>query len=344
MTSDLEELLHEGLDRLTADAKLPAGLVGRARLRNRQRKTAIRASVAAGTALAAAAAAIIVISGAGRGPQGGGPHGGGAAQTQTVAYVTSRTQQALAAEAGKGRAIEEILTSGRHVTFGFTVLNMALSKEKNPVGSAVMPGVLAGFSAERMVTWFYRQRILYEGFSAAGTQVFNSTFNVVTNRSGRQVTKVYGAAYPARTRWRTNLGGQNGSLPPLTCQTAVGVAPLGSSWRAALSKAVSCGLFRLDGRQRVDGVDALKIVSKPDDGLPARETIWVDPATYLPVRVDVGFPARHGSQSLLVYDYRWLTPTKGHLAALRDAVRGAAIPPGFRKLPSNYLPLSGANP
>ena len=338
MTSDLEELLHEGLDRLTADAEVPAGLAGQARRRNRQRRMAIRASVAAGTALAAAAAAIIVTSGAGSGPQGGG-----AAQTQTVAYVTSRTQQALAAEAGKGRAIEEILTSGRHVTFGFTVLNLALSEEKNPVGSAVVPGVLAGVSAQRMVTWSYRERVLYEGFSAAGTQVFNSTFNVVTTRSGRQVTKVYGAAYPARIRWRTNLGGQNGPLPPLTCQTSVGVAPLGSGWRAALSKAVSCGLFRLDGRQQVDGVDALKIVSKPDDGLPARETIWVDPATYLPVRVTVAFRAAHGSQSLLVYDYRWLAPVKGNLAALRAAVRGAAIPPGFRKLPSKYLPLSGAN-
>lgn len=339
MTSDLEELLHQGLDRLTADAGVPAGLVRRARQRNRQRRTAIRASVAAGTALAAAAAAIIVTSGAGRGPQGGA-----AAQTQTVAYVTSRTQQALAAEAAKGRAIEEILTSGRHVTFGFTVLNMALSKEKNPVGSAVVPGVLAGVSAQRMATWIYRDRILYEGFSAAGTQVFNSTFNVVTTRSGRQVTKVYGAAYPARTRWRTNLVGQSGPLPPLTCQTAVVVAPLGSRWRAALSKAVSCGLFRLDGRQRVDGVDALKIVSKPGDGLPVRETIWVDPVTYLPVRVGVAFLAAHGPQRLLVYDYRWLTPTKGNLAALRAAVHGATIPPGFRKLPSNYLPLSGANP
>jgi RNase P protein component len=339
MTSDLEELLHEGLDRLTAGAEVPAGLLGRARLRNRQRRMAIRASVAAGTALAAAAAVIIVTSGAGHRPQGGG-----ATQTQTVAYVTSRTQQALAAEERKGRAIEEILTSGRHVTFGFTVLNMALSKEKNPVGSAVLPGVLAGVSAERMVTWLYRQRILYEGFSAAGTQVFNSTFNVITTRSGRQVTKVYGAAYPARTRWKTDLGGQSGPLPPLTCQTVIGVAPLGSSWRAALSKAVSCGLFRLDGRQRVDGVDALKIASKPDNGLPARETIWVDPATYLPVRVAVAFRSAHAAQSLLVYDYRWLLPTKGNLAALRAAVRGAAIPPGFRKLPPNYLPLSGANP
>ena len=156
---------------------------------------------------------------------------------------------------------------------------MALSKEKNPVGSAVMPGVLAGVGAQRMATWIYRDRILYEGFSAAGTQVFNSTFNVVTTRSRRQVTKVYGAAYPARIRWRTN--------PSARAERIAAPADLpdrgrhrpasGSSWRAALSKAVSCGLFRLDGRQRVNGVNALKIVSKPGDGLPppGRPSGWI---------------------------------------------------------------------
>jgi hypothetical protein len=206
-----------------------------------------------------------------------------------------------------------------------------------------VPGVLAGVAAQQMVTWIYRGRLLYEGFSAAGAPVFNSTFSTVTTRSGHQVTRVYGAAYPARTRWQTILGRQNGPLPRLTCQRAVGMAPLGSSWRTALSKAVSCGLFRLDGRQQVDGVDALKIVSKPGGGLPARETIWVDPVTYLPVRVDVAFPAAHGSASLLEYDYSWLQPTRANLAALRAAVRGATIPPGFKKLPAKYLPLPGAN-
>lgn len=84
-------------------------------------------------------------------------------------------------------------------------------------------------------------------------------------------------------------------------------------------------------------------MSKPDDGLPVRETIWVDPATYLPVRVEVAFPAAHGPQSLLVSDYGWLQPTKSNLAALRAAVGGETIPPGFRKMPSKYLPVARAN-
>lgn len=337
MTGDLEELLHEGIDRLTADAEVPAGLVGRARLRNRQRRNAIRACVAAGTALVAAVAAIVVTSGASRGPQPGGT-----VQTQTLAYVTTRTQQALAKEAGDGRAIEVIHTSGRHETFGFTVLNQSPSVQRSGA-SAVVPGVLAGVAAQRMVTWTYRNRVLHEGFSAAGTLVFNSTFNTVTTRSGHQVTRLYGAAYPVRTRWQTIVSGSSGPVPRPTCQTALAIAPGGSNMRAALAKAVSCGLFRLDGRQQVNGVDALKIVSKPNDGLPARESIWVDPVTYLPVRVDVAFPPAHGSQSLLEYDYRWLQPTKANLAALQAAVRAAAIPPGFKKLPAKYLPLAGAN-
>jgi hypothetical protein len=338
MISDLEELLHEGIDRLTADAEVPAGLVGRARLRNLQRRNAIRASVATGTALAAAVAAIVVISGASRAPRPGGT-----VQTQTLAYVTTRTQQALAKAAAKGRAIEVIDTSGRHETFGFfIVLNQAPSVQ-NSQASAVVPGVLAGVAAQRMVTWTYRSRVLYEGFSAAGTLVFNSTFHTVTTRSGHQVTRLYGAAYPARTRWQTIVHGSSGPAPRPTCQTALAIAPVGSNMRAALSKGVSCGQFRLDGRQQVNGVDALKIVSKPHDGLAARETIWVDPVTYLPVRVSVAFPPTHGEASLLEYDYRWLQPTTANLTALHAAVRGATIPPGFKKLPAKYLPLAGAN-
>ena len=156
-----------------------------------------------------------------------------------------------------------------------------------------MPGVLAGVRAQRMVTWFYRQRILYEGFSAAGTQVFNSTINVVTNRSGLQVTKVYGAAYPALDPLADqSRRAERAAAPPDLPDCLIGVAPLGSSWRAALSKAVSCGLFRLDGRQWVDGVDALKIASKPDNGLPAKETIWVIPGD-VPARAgERGVPGR----------------------------------------------------
>jgi len=337
MTTDLEELLREGIDRLTADAGVPPGMVGRARRRHRQRRIAIRASAAAGTALvvAVAVAAVVATSAAGRGAQPG--YGGTPAQT--VAYLTARTQRALA---GERQAIEEIQISARGAAFGLTVLNMALSLEKNPVGSAVVPGVLAKVAAPRMISWNYRGRSLTEGVSAAGGLVFHSTLNEVTKRSGRQVTQVFGAAYPARTRWQTILRGQSGPALRLTCQTALDLAAPGSSdWRAVLTKALSCGLYHLGGRQEVDGVEAIKLTLKPQHGIPIGETIWVDPATYLPVRLSATWLPAHGPRSLITYNYRWLPPTQGNLAAWHAAIRRATIPPGFRKLPPNYLPLTG---
>ena len=92
----------------------------------------------------------------------------------------------------------------------------------------------------------------------------------------------------------------------------------------------------------MDGVEAMTLISKPQPGLDFRETIWVDPSTYLPVRVSVTFLHPHGRSSQLVYDFRWLAPTKANLAALHAAIRQATIPAGYRTLPASYLLLAGA--
>ncbi len=332
--TDLEQLLREGLDRLTAGAEVPPGIVGRARRRHRQRRMAIRTTAAAGLALVIAVAAVVAVGGARRAPRGGG------GPVQTVAYVTSRAQQALAAQAAEGQAIEEERISGPGLRFGLTVLNMALTFEKNPTGSAVVPGLLAGVTAPRMVAWTYRGRSLSEGISATGALVFHNTFRTVTTRSGRQVTQVLGAAYPARTRWHTIVRGLSGPAPSV-CQMGL-VTPSDSNWRADLSRLLSCGRFRLDGRQRVDGADAIRLVSVPRRSVPAQETVWVSAATYLPVRVSVTWRPGHGPRRVLSYDYRWLPPTTANLAAWHAAVRRAMIPPGFRLLPPDYVPLTGA--
>ena len=120
------------------------------------------------------------------------------------------------------------------------------------------------------------------------------------------------------------------------------VSPSGSNWRADLSRLLSCGLFRLDGRQQVDGVEAIKLVSVPRRSVPARETVWVNAATYLPVRVSATWQPARGPRSLIIYDYRWLPPTRANLATWHAAVRRATIPPGFRLLPRDYVPLIGA--
>jgi hypothetical protein len=335
MTSDIEELLREGIDRLTAGASAPAGLVERARKSNR-RRVMIRSAVAAGTVVAAVAAAVTVTLAAG----GTGP-GSAPVRAQTIAVVASRTERALAAAADQGKAIQEVQASGRGVSFGLTALNMNYTFETNPPGSAVVPGVLKNVTAQRLVSWTYRGLFLQEGYSATGRLVFHNTNNEVTLHSGRQVAEQYGAAYPARTRWRTIIRGQSGPLPPLTCQDDM-VPMAYPSWRASITKVLSCGSFYLGGQQRVDGVEAMTLISKPQPGLDFRETIWVDPSTYLPVRLSVTFLHPHGRSSQLVEDFRWLEPTKANLAALRAAIRQATIPAGYRTLPANYLLLPGA--
>ena len=329
MTNSIEELLREGYDRLTADAKAPAGIVSRAQRHNRQRR--IAALSATGVALAAAAAVITVIVVP--------PRSSPAPQVQTVAYVTSRAQHALTAVT-QGNVIEEVSATARNGTFGFTVVNMALSEQQNPSGSAVLPGVLGSVKAQRMSSWFYRGLTLQEGFSATGKLVFAASIGTVTSPSGKHAPEAYGAAYPLRTRWRSPLVGPNGNAPTLTCSNAFPGAAT-PDLRATILKALSCKLFVLDGRQQADGVDAIKLVMKPPAGLPVRETLWLDPSTYLPLRTSTAFLAAHGQVSLLVQDYRWLPPTPANLAALHAAIRRATIPAGFRMLPSADLPLAG---
>jgi hypothetical protein len=88
MNGNIEELLRDGLDRLTADANVPAGMAARVRAHRRHRKIAVRAALACGTA-AVVAAAVIVAAGPGR----GAPN---PIQARTTAYVIWRMKNAAA--------------------------------------------------------------------------------------------------------------------------------------------------------------------------------------------------------------------------------------------------------
>ena len=88
MNGNVEQLLREGLDRLTADADVPAGMAHRARAHRRRRKIVTRTALACGTA-AAVAAAVIVVAGPGRTVPA-------PIQARTTAYVIWRMKNALA--------------------------------------------------------------------------------------------------------------------------------------------------------------------------------------------------------------------------------------------------------
>ena len=330
MSTDLQDLLREGLDRLTAGASVPDGLVGRAQQHNRQRRIRIRAAIAAGTAVTAAAAVTVSLAATGTKPSSA------PVRTQTIADVATRTEQALAAAVNQGKAIQVVRTSGRNVTFGLTVLgpNGALGY---PSPTQRLPGARAAVTAQRLMSWTYRDLYLQEGFSAAGRLVFVNANGPITLRSGKRVVGNYGAAYPVHVRWRTVFGGVSGPAPKPSCQSFPSAYP---SWRATISKALSCGLYRLSGRQWVDGVDAMALVAEPR-GMGFRDTIWVDPSTYLPVRTSVTFLSGPDRGQRLVSDFRFLPPTRANLAALHAAVRRAPIPASFRLLPAKYVILAG---
>jgi hypothetical protein len=66
-------------------------------------------------------------------------------------------------------------------------------------------------------------------------------------------------------------------------------------------------------RQAIDGTDALKIT-----GNSGQLTLWVNPATYLPVRLQTGG---------LRTDFQWLRPAPAHRAVLN-----LPVPAGFRQV------------
>jgi hypothetical protein len=331
MSTDLQDLLREGLDRLTAGATVPDGLVGQAQRHNRQRRTKIRAAIAAGTAVAAAAVAVTVSLAATGSQPSSAP-----VRTETVADVVTRTERALANEANQGNAIQVTRLSGRHATFGLIAL-APNGPFANPSPTQRLPGAPAAVTAQRMVSWTYHDLWLQEGFSAAGRLVFVNVNGPITLRSGKQVAGNYGAAYPVHIRWRTVLGGSSGPAPKPTCQTVPTDIP---SWRATIAKALSCGLYSLRGRQWVNGVDALTLVSQPR-GMGYRDTVWVNPSTYLPVRRSSTFLSGPSRGEQLVTDYQFLPPTRADLAMLHAVQRRASIPATFRLLPAKYVILAG---
>jgi hypothetical protein len=96
-----------------------------------------------------------------------------------------------------------------------------------------------------------------------------------------------------------------------------------------LHAAVSCGTLNVADRQRVDGITEIKLTSGRSS--PIAETIWVNPGTYLPVRVVIrSFPHHSLVLNNMVVlqqtaDFSWLPPTAQNLAKLT-----VPIPAGYR--------------
>jgi hypothetical protein len=313
MSTDVEDLLREGMERFTADLRAPAGLTFRIARRRRRRRLVLCSVTGAAAALTAGAVALAVVVVPSQQRTG----------VELTADVVKRVSSALTAADPGDIAQMSVTTSSASPYGGKTITTTA---EEWSYGDQW-----------RSVTYSSPGHPLYdEGYTAsAGSSVYT-----LVNYSTRSWTKRPGLGRPAAAIPFSALPTSRG------CRPAIGAFPLlykfglpgmglpasslPSTVARSLRTAVSCGTLTVAGRQTVDGVEAIKLTSRA--GSPISETIWVSPSTYLPVRVVVrsaaGAAGASGAPAVQqTADITWLPPTAQNLAKLT-----VPIPAGFRKV------------
>jgi hypothetical protein len=263
-----------------------------------------RALVAAGTVAALAAGALTAAGVTGAFGSGSGQ------QIQTAAYIT-QVKHALATQAEEGL-----------VSYSRTVLPAGSAVEPRAGGWSVGPGVHSPMEAAVMVAWEYQYSTTYDFFTAAGQPTLAEQITV----SGQEVTTV-AVSYREATWWRSTQ--KPGMKPPRPgCGTQNDNAwsdPGSNGWPAYIRQELSCGVYQQDGRQRVDGIDAVKLELTGTRG--GGLVMWINPATYLPVR-QAFLPVSSAPEAQPTQtDFLWSPATAASLAHLR-----VSVPAGFRQV------------
>jgi hypothetical protein len=108
-----------------------------------------------------------------------------------------------------------------------------------------------------------------------------------------------------------------GPLPQTTAQAA-----------DALRAAISAGSMTEAGPAEVDGQRAIHLVQ--GSAQTGEIDMWVDPATYLPIRTIETAPGESAASDRAIRDdYKWLPDTAANLSLLTPA---GAIPAGFTQV------------
>jgi hypothetical protein len=314
MNTDVEVLLREGMERFTAELRAPAGLT-RWVVRRRRRRLALRATGGLATALTAGAVALVAVV---------VPGHGGTGSAVLTADVVKRVDSALTT-ADPGDIAQMTVTTQR----------------------PALPGGTATTTTSE--EWSYGDQWRSVTNSSSGHPVDDEGFSssvgyTLVSYLKREWARVPGLGRPAGP---ANLVPSAHGCEPVVAALPTllhpglplepGIAGLGfaaslfsatsppATIARALHTAIACGTLTDAGRQSVNGIEAIKLTSRA--GSPISETIWVDPGTYLPVRVVIrsagGFPVTQQTA-----DITWLPPTAQNLAKLT-----APIPAGFRRVP-----------
>jgi hypothetical protein len=298
MSIDFEERLRADMGQVQVHPRPGLAREAHRRYRQGRRRTAL-AVAATGTAAAVAGAT------AGFALTAGSP---GTAPIQTTAYVVSRVSGALAATDAIGYSTSRLTGPGA-------------------------PTAMSGPTD----TWLFggRSRQLTE------TVADQPTFDLSWRPEGRNWVLIE-VNYPQRT-WTSATIRPDQLLTPIEENNLCGgdVPQLfgvdtksAADWKHIIETGLKCGAFTVAGRQWVDGVDAIKLTGHKT---VSDSTIWVDPRSYLPVRLvshgqaqQAGNGAGKKPASLtLTIDFRWLPPTQANLSKLT-----VPIPPGFHQV--NY--------
>jgi hypothetical protein len=303
MNNDVEDLLRESMQRFTADLRAPAGLTRRVVRRRRRRRLALRSGTAAAALTAGAVAvAVVVLPAAG--------HDSADASASMVKRVSGALS---AAEPGQ------------------------IAQMKVTIRTVAMPGGMSVTTTAEEWSYDGRWRLLAN--SPAGDPVYDEGFSAssvytVVSYQTRSWAREHESAVPAEPTPPpmvksppTPVSGPRGCNRLLVFVPGPRIGLSTGSLRATVASdlrtAISCGMLAVAGRQRVDGIEAIELTSRPDS--PISETIWVSPGTYLPVRVVIR--SAPGILGLLTADITWLPPTAQNLARL-----AVPIPAGFRQV------------
>jgi hypothetical protein len=167
-----------------------------------------------------------------------------------------------------------------------------------------------GLDVSSMVRWAYHGVSTFTVVAADGRAVFAQRVQTSAHSQGNS-TAVF---YTDGTWWRMTLSAMSPGQSQTACGPTIQLGAVG--WVGYIRTELSCGELTPAGRQQVDGVDAIKFTGQHDG-----PTLWVNPATYLPVRLktDAGIAFQT--------DFGWLSPTVARLDQLN-----LTVPAHFRRV------------
>jgi hypothetical protein len=327
MNTDVEDLLREGMERFTEEVPVPRGLAHQA-ARVRRRRMTTRAAVAAGTA-AVTAAAVIAVTGPGTGAETGG-----VTNARTTAYVIGRVEHALAAE--------NFVIQGRATgTYAFPVHGHQVRYSDGQTsswtyGNKTRTVQLTGHDCgHALPNGDCTHRGGSERYWAQGTA-----------RIGGRLLSAYVTYFDHRYSL-SPLGHSHQGACSVTAQLALGgPAVTMPDWPAFIRAMLGCTAARVTGHARIGGVQTTVISGLIDIPLSkgyaktvreartrVRYTLYVDSATYLPVRA-YGSTQTYGgaagpTDNAYLTQVRWLPPTEANIAKAL-----VTIPPGYQQVSS----------